>query len=355
MTLHNAVRKDLFPIQKPEDQVHFPKGEPQEVKQKITVIDRIREYAPYRRTMSPLMYQIVAQGSVSEIQTMGELFLKWLVHLEATGKKSDIATVRSHWNKHLSPFFNEMSPSDLGFPEIYEFHAILGGSGLKERSVMNVLTTLKRMIYLAFKLDIISQLPVFIRLDTSSPTYRDVMNREEYIAFQGAIYDLTDDHHKLGITQAMSLMALRESEALTMRYENIRGDSYVVPDGKSKYPRTLSLPLDVRKHIFADGEKRHGLIFPSSRSKEGEEKPYSSGFCMDLVKQAGRRSGKPNLTQHDLRASCASVMASNGTPMVDLARILGHAAVTTTERYVFALNRSVEVHQKTFLASIGAR
>ena len=48
-------------------------------------------------------------------------------------------------------------------------------------------------------------------------------------------------------------------------------------------------------------------------------------------------------------------MASNGTPMVDLARILGHAAVTTTERYVFALNRSVEVHQKTFLASIGAR
>lgn len=354
MTLHNAVGKPLFDFSSTTEN-GARRSLSQESETARTVIDRIRDYAPYRSAMTPLQYRIVAQGTTSSIKTMADLFERLVTHVQVAGKKSDLSTIQSHWKKHISIFFENYSPSDITFLELSEFYLILSASGLSERSVKNIMTTLKRMIYIALRLDVIPRLPAFIRIETSMPTFRDVMTHAEQTAFLEILETLTDDDHKLGIVKAMSLMGLRESEALGMRFENIRGDWYTVVDGKSKKPRTIYLPEAVRKHIFANGGNRHGYVFPSSRVEPGEEKPHASQYCMDLVKEAGGLVGKPNLTQHDLRATCASLMAQSGMPMADLARFLGHASVMTTELYVFSLNRSVELHHKQYLTSLGTR
>ena len=44
-------------------------------------------------------------------------------------------------------------------------------------------------------------------------------------------------------------------------------------------------------------------------------------------------AGLPGLRLHDLRHTCASVVAMNGVDMVTVAKLLGHALVETTERY----------------------
>ena len=49
----------------------------------------------------------------------------------------------------------------------------------------------------------------------------------------------------------------------------------------------------------------------------------------------------PGLRLHDLRHSWASVAAMNGVDMVTIAKLLGHALVETTERYVHFSDRSV--------------
>ena len=49
----------------------------------------------------------------------------------------------------------------------------------------------------------------------------------------------------------------------------------------------------------------------------------------------------PGLRLHDLRHSWASMAAMTGVDMVTIARLLGHALVETTERYVHLSNQSV--------------
>ena len=320
---------------------------------KVTVADHMREYAGVRRSLTTLQAQIIAEGAPFVIDTLDRLFAKWLDHAEVTGEQSDIRTVKSHWNKHIQPFFGEKMLTEISFWDIKEFYVALLKTRLKERSVKNIMITLKRLIFLSFNLGLIEKLPAFIKIDTKLPNFRDVMNQVETKAFLRAVDSLTDDHHRLGLIYAMTLMALREGEALNMRFENIRGNNYVVVDGKSKYPRTVYMPESVRTHLFANGFKRHGLMFPSSRSLTGIESPHSSQYSMDVVKEAGKLVGKPNVTHHDLRATCASNLAATGMPMRDLSSFLGHTSTTTTEMYVFALNRSVEIHHKNFLAILG--
>ena len=52
-------------------------------------------------------------------------------------------------------------------------------------------------------------------------------------------------------------------------------------------------------------------------------------------------AGLPGLRLHDLRHTWASVAAMNGVDMVTIAKLLGHALVETTERYVYLADRSV--------------
>ena len=52
-------------------------------------------------------------------------------------------------------------------------------------------------------------------------------------------------------------------------------------------------------------------------------------------------AGLPGLRIHDLRHSWASVAAMNGVDMVTVAKLLGHALVETTERYVHLSDQAV--------------
>ena len=52
-------------------------------------------------------------------------------------------------------------------------------------------------------------------------------------------------------------------------------------------------------------------------------------------------AGLSGLRLHDLRPSWASTAAMNGVDMVTIAKLLGHALVETTERYIHLSDRSV--------------
>ena len=53
-------------------------------------------------------------------------------------------------------------------------------------------------------------------------------------------------------------------------------------------------------------------------------------------------AGLPGLRLHDLRHSWASVAAINDVDMVTVAKLLGHALVETTERYVHLSDRTAQ-------------
>ena len=62
--------------------------------------------------------------------------------------------------------------------------------------------------------------------------------------------------------------------------------------------------------------------------------PYLTFEGLKTVFQRGRaRAGMEHVNFHDLRHSCATTLIASGSDLYTVSKILGHAAVTTTQRY----------------------
>ena len=53
-----------------------------------------------------------------------------------------------------------------------------------------------------------------------------------------------------------------------------------------------------------------------------------------LVAKAGREIGKPELAPNDLRRTYAQLGYEAGVPITQISKLLGHASVATTQRYL---------------------
>lgn len=53
-----------------------------------------------------------------------------------------------------------------------------------------------------------------------------------------------------------------------------------------------------------------------------------------LVCRRGAKIGKPHLAPHDLRRTYAQLGYEAGVPITQISKLLGHASVATTQRYL---------------------
>lgn len=154
-----------------------------------------------------------------------------------------------------------------------------------------------------------------------------------------AIVDAASPHLQQIITVAIA-SALRKSDLLGLRWEQIDFPHNVITIWTKKTGEPLDLPLVpwarealLRMKASANGSP-HVLTFRGSGIKD----------CKTAWRGARRRAsedkdGKPrtDLTGyrfHDLRRTSASMMHRAGATLVQIQRLLGHASVTTTEKYL---------------------
>lgn len=111
----------------------------------------------------------------------------------------------------------------------------------------------------------------------------------------------------------------------------VRGDI-----AKSKRTRVVPLSTELRHRL----EKLHAnapispLVFPS---------PATKGQINTLKRSWQRLLSDADITDfrfHDLRHSFASRLAANGVPLPTIKALMGHAKITTTERYLHATDDS---------------
>ena len=140
----------------------------------------------------------------------------------------------------------------------------------------------------------------------------------------------------VAIIRLMMLTGCRRGEIVSLEWGWIKGKRIFLPDSKSG-PRTVWLSSAARAII--DGIPRYGpdcpFLFPA--------RPPTRHID-NFVHQWHRirnEAGLPGLRLHDLRHSWASTAAMNGVDMVTIAKLLGHALVETTERYVHLSDQSV--------------
>lgn len=141
----------------------------------------------------------------------------------------------------------------------------------------------------------------------------------------------------VAILRLLMLTGCRFSEIASLEWDWIRGKRIFLPDSKSG-PRTVWLSSAARAVI--DAIPRYGPDCPYLFPVRPPTRPVENiAFQWNRIRD---EAGLPGLRLHDLRHSWASTATMNGVDMVTIAKLLGHALVETTERYVHLSDRSAQ-------------
>lgn len=146
---------------------------------------------------------------------------------------------------------------------------------------------------------------------------------------------------------------LRREELANLRFDDVKlqpvGDRFrTVLDVEGKGAKNRVVPISDRlTNALDEWGKRVGhkgrIVRSLGRSREpkGSMSPVA---IFNVVQKRGAMIGKPDLAPHDLRRTYAQLGYEAGIPITQISRLLGHASVATTQRYLnFDLNLEVTV------------
>lgn len=127
------------------------------------------------------------------------------------------------------------------------------------------------------------------------------------------------DHASPAVRAAIWLSVLtgcRRGEILALQREDIGRDTLTIRAGNTKTLRTRTVP------IIAPARPWLALV-PLGINFEG----LKSGF-----RRAREAAGMPEVTFHDLRRSCGTLLIQRGVPLHVVSRLLGHSSTTVTQK-----------------------
>jgi integrase len=179
--------------------------------------------------------------------------------------------------------------------------------------------------------------PIVRGMERGEAVRRDrILSDDEIRALWAATADL--EHPFARMVRFTLLTAVRRDEARGMRWQEVDGDTWVIPAGRYKTGVEMELPLSgaaravltaARKvgkegWVFTtDGEARIGSL--SRRKEKLDEVMFA-----ELRGAAGERGSSPEAvelrrwTLHDLRRTARSLMSRAGVPADHAERCLGH-------------------------------
>ena len=132
----------------------------------------------------------------------------------------------------------------------------------------------------------------------------------------------------------------RESTTLSVEHIQLRDARWVIVDliGKGARVRTVPMPGWTKHAVdawMAGSGISSGLVFRSMhKSRRVTGKSMTARSIFQIVNDAGTRIGVPNLAPHDLRRTFAKLAHKGRVALEQIQLSLGHASVTTTERYL---------------------
>lgn len=147
------------------------------------------------------------------------------------------------------------------------------------------------------------------------------------------------------LLSVLVLCGLRREEIAAARWQDVgvMGRYPVLTvHGKGEKLRTIKLPervlcaLEAWRAWHPNPEGGAPILVAFRSDGWPTENPLSGRAVWDVVQRAARRIGLKRLSPHDLRRSFARGAYEAGASLELIQQMLGHASVTTTERYVNA-------------------
>ncbi len=135
---------------------------------------------------------------------------------------------------------------------------------------------------------------------------------------------------------------LRRSEVAALTFEHIqqRDGRWLIVDitGKGNRVRSIPIPSWVKLAIdewTSSANISTGLVFRAFyKNQTLRVEPITPQAIRDIVKLYGSQIGVPELAAHDLRRTFAKLARKGGSDVLQIQLSLGHAASSTTEKYL---------------------
>ena len=146
------------------------------------------------------------------------------------------------------------------------------------------------------------------------------------------------------IVPLLLLSGARKRELLDAKWEHfdLERRSWRIPTSKTGKARHVPLSAAMLS-VLSQVPRWPGcsLVVPNPKTKQ----PYVSIFCS--WNTARKEAGLPEVRMHDLRHSMASNMVNSGRSIYEVAKVLGHTQLKTSQRYSHLSN-------ETLLAAVDA-
>ena len=237
---------------------------------------------------------------------------------------------------HILPAFGHMTVDAITVEHVRDWFASMAGKPGSANRAMPTLSVMMRMAELwGYRRHNSNPCKNTRRYKTQA---KERLLTAEEMARLNAV--LTRDEfwcpHIVAIVRLLMLTGCRFGEIAALEWDWIKDRRIHLPDSKSG-PRTVWLSSAAQAVI--DAIPRYSEDCPYLFPARPPTRP------IDTIQRQWERirdeAGLPALRLHDLRHSWASTAAMNGVDMVTIAKLLGHALVETTERYVHLSDRSV--------------
>ena len=148
------------------------------------------------------------------------------------------------------------------------------------------------------------------------------------------------------IIRLLLLTGCRKSEIMTLRWQDVEGDTINLVDAKTG-PRRVLLNAAARAIIERQPRSGSTYVFPSPLHPE---RPLSHDLT--LWRSLRKEAGIEDVRLHDLRHTFASHAVLQGVPLPVVSRLLGHKRPSMTLRYAHVGDREIEAAAERIGATI---
>lgn len=168
-----------------------------------------------------------------------------------------------------------------------------------------------------------------MKIVTAVKNRKGIHRAERLFRLNGS--DVCADLWRIGIN-----LALRITDLLSLKFDDVRGDILYIQEGKTKKYREIVINGSARKYIDKRRRKYPNDIYlfqSKSITLNGRIKPINRDYASKQFKLVGEEMGI-RFNTHSMRKTRGYVMHKDGVPPAMIAKILNHSSEAITLRYI---------------------
>lgn len=252
----------------------------------------------------------------------------------------------SYLRNHVLPRFGSHHLDQVSQQEVVEFHHAMRAKGYALATCNRMLVLMRYMFNLAKKWKVPG---ADFNPTMGVPMYEANNARERYLTAEETqrlkkALMRSDNTQLQYIVPLLLMTGARKRELLEAQWEHfdLERRSWRIPMSKSGKARYVPLSTTVLE-VLAQLPRWPGCpyLVPNPKTRE----PYVSIFSS--WNTARKHAGLPEVRMHDLRHSMASNMVNSGRSIYEVAKVLGHTQLKTSQRYS-------HLSQETLIAAVDA-